>query len=491
MAEDTAGRARLGAGAPSVLIVDDDQQFLALLVRSLRYEGFTADSVTSAAAALDYASRRAPDVIVLDIGLPDQDGFGVLRELRRRGDIPVVMLTARDEVTDKVTALEQGADDYVAKPFAFDELVARIRAVLRRRGTGALDRLGYTDLVLDLGSREVSRGAVPVELTGTEFELLVHLVRRARQVQSRAALLHAVWGFDTPVDTNVVDVHIGTLRPIDRVVRAAGAVRDSRDLTQRVSHGSSRDELGRLVAAFNGMLAELDAAYRSLDQSNERMRRFLADCSHELRAPLTRVRTAMDLLSRLGDDEPEFRSRTITAATTETDRMSALVRNLLLLARADAGTTIRRRPVQLAEVLTVAGERAGRMADGVTLHTPAAGEPDGVVVDGDADHLEQMVLILLDNAFKYTPPPGKVRLDTHLADTKVLVTVQDTGLGIQAEDLPHVFDRFYRGRNANAVDGTGLGLAIAQWIAGQHGGHIDVASTPGEGSTFTIHLPLA
>ncbi len=212
MAEDAAGRGRPGSGGPVVLIVDDDQQFLALLVRSLRYEGFTADSVTSAAAALDYAAGRTPDVIVLDIGLPGQDGFGVLRELRRRGDIPVVMLTARDEVADKVTALELGADDYVAKPFAFDELVARIRAVLRRRGASALDRLSYADVALDLGSREVSRGTVPVELTGTEFELLVHLVRRARQVQSRAALLHAVWGFDTPVDSNVVDVHIGHLR---------------------------------------------------------------------------------------------------------------------------------------------------------------------------------------------------------------------------------------------------------------------------------------
>jgi DNA-binding response OmpR family regulator len=185
---------------------------LAWLVRSRRSAGVAAECVTSAAAALDYTTGRAPDVIVLDIGLPDQDGFGVLRELRRRGDIPVVMLTARDEVADKVTALEQGADDYVAKPFAFDELVARIRAVLRRRGTGALDRLGYADIVLDLGSREVSRSAVPVGLTGIEFELLVHLVRRARQVQSRAALLHTVWGFDTPVDSNVVDVHIGHLR---------------------------------------------------------------------------------------------------------------------------------------------------------------------------------------------------------------------------------------------------------------------------------------
>jgi len=203
MAEDAAGRGRPGSGAPVVLVVDDDQQFLALLVRSLRYEGFTADSVTSAAAALDYAAGRTPDVVVLDIGLPGEDGFGVLRELRRRGDIPVVMLTARDEVADKVTALELGADDYVAKPFAFDELVARIRAVLRRRGASALDRLGYADILLDLGSREVSRGAVRIDLTGTEFELLVHLVRRARQVQSRAALLHGVWGFDTSVRRRV------------------------------------------------------------------------------------------------------------------------------------------------------------------------------------------------------------------------------------------------------------------------------------------------
>jgi DNA-binding response OmpR family regulator len=181
-------------------------------VRSLRYEGFTADGVTSAAAALAYAAGRVPDVVLLDIGLPGEDGFWVLRELRRRGDVPVVMLTARDEVADKVTALERGADDYIAKPFAFDELVARIRAVLRRRGAGALDRLGYADVLVDLGSREVRRGTVPVEVTGTEFELLVYLVRRPRQVQSRAALLHAVWGFDAPVDSNVVDVHIGHLR---------------------------------------------------------------------------------------------------------------------------------------------------------------------------------------------------------------------------------------------------------------------------------------
>jgi Tetratricopeptide repeat len=131
--------------------------------------------------------------------------------------------------------------------------------------------------------------------------------------------------------------------------------------------------------------------------------------------------------SRASDD-PEFRSRTITAAATETDRISALVRNLLLLARADAGANIQRQPVRLADVLAVVGDRAGRMADVVTLHTPTAGEPDGIVIDGDADYLEQMVLILLHDAVKYTQLPGGVWLDAHATGTEVLITVRDTGL---------------------------------------------------------------
>src|SRR5262249_43792080 len=291
MAEDAAGRDRLGSGAPVVLAVDDDEQFLALLVRSLRYEGFTADSVTSAAAALDYAARCAPDVVVLDIGLPGGTTVIVARS-------PLSTYRALAVLNNLLTAVTAGA---------------------------------------------------------------MLLTALASWLYARAAL-----------------------RPIDRLVRAAGTGRDSRDLSQRVSHSRPPDELGRLGATFNGMLAELDAVYRSLDRSNERMRQFLADCSHELRAPLTRVRSAMDLLSRLGDEDPEFRSRTITAAATETDRMSALVRNLSLLARADRGANIQRRPVRLADVLTAALDRADRMADGLTLHTPAAGEPDGIVVDGDA-----------------------------------------------------------------------------------------------------------
>jgi two-component system, OmpR family, response regulator MprA len=200
------------ARAPRVLIVDDDRLLVPLLERGLAYEGFDVRSARSGAEALATARVEPIDVVLLDIGMPDRDGFAVLAELRRTSDVPVLMLTARDEVTDKVGALDSGADDYVAKPFVFDELVARIRAVLRRRGADALDRISYQDVCLDLGSREVLRAGRRIELTVIEFDLLTHLVRNARRVETREALLRAVWGYEAQLDSNVVEVHIGHLR---------------------------------------------------------------------------------------------------------------------------------------------------------------------------------------------------------------------------------------------------------------------------------------
>jgi DNA-binding response OmpR family regulator len=202
----------MSPAAPLVLIVDDDPKLVSLLERCLRYEGFEVGSALAGEQALSMVDTRLPDLVLLDISMPGRDGFDVLREMRRRHDVPVVMLTARDEVPDKVSALDLGADDYVAKPFAFDELIARIRAVLRRRGTDALDRLCFADLCCDLGARQVVRAGRPIELTTTEFDLLAYLIRHARRVQSREALLRAVWGYAVPVESNVVDVHVGHLR---------------------------------------------------------------------------------------------------------------------------------------------------------------------------------------------------------------------------------------------------------------------------------------
>ena len=194
-----------------MLLVDDDRKLLSLLERGFRFEGFDVQTATRGAQGVELARSERPDVVVLDIGMPDLNGFDVCRQVRLHFDVPVIMLTARDDVDDKVRALDLGADDYVSKPFAFDELVARVRAVLRRRG-GASERLAFADLVCDLSTREVTRGGRMVALTPREFALLVYFLRHPRQVLTRDIILQAVWGDEFSSDAKVVDVYVGYLR---------------------------------------------------------------------------------------------------------------------------------------------------------------------------------------------------------------------------------------------------------------------------------------
>jgi len=322
------------------------------------------------------------------------------------------------------------------------------------------------------------------------YRALATLRRLLTAVVAAAMLLTAVvsWGYAR-----------AALRPIDRVVDAARAVRDSRDLTRRVARTGPDDQIGRLVDTFNAMLAELDAGQRALDDSNQQLRRFLADCSHELRAPLARIRASADLLTRLDsarhgeDGDAAFRSQALADIADDTDRMARRVRELLTLARADAGATIQPRPVCLGDVLAAACRNAERMAGPVRLVIEPGAEQalEHTTVAGDPDYLQQVLLILLDNAFKYTPPPGQVTITAQVADGYAEIGVADTGMGISPEDTERIFERFYRGRNAAAATGTGLGLAIASWVIAQHAGHIAVTSAPGVGARFTVRLPLA
>ena len=196
-----------------VLIVDDDQRLLKMLQRTLIYEGFDVITVTDGQAALENVYAERPDVIILDWLLPKLDGVGVLEVLRsEQNATPILMLTARDAIQDRVEGLERGADDYLVKPFASTELVARVRALLRRAGKGNQTALSFADLHLDSVSREVRRGAHVLTLTPTEFELLGLFMRHPRQVLERRQILTQVWGYDFQGDDNVLEVYVGYLR---------------------------------------------------------------------------------------------------------------------------------------------------------------------------------------------------------------------------------------------------------------------------------------
>ncbi len=202
-----------GMETARILVVDDDEQIAAAVRRALAYEGYHVTVAHDGHSALESARTRLPDLVVLDIMLPGIDGIEVCRRLRAAGDdVAVLMLTARTEVPHRVEGLDAGADDYLTKPFAYEELLARVRTLLRRRDTTARDTLRYGDLQMDVDTMEVFRDHRPVELTTLEFRLLEYFLRNQRLVLSRSRILEAVWGLDTETTSNVVDVYVRYLR---------------------------------------------------------------------------------------------------------------------------------------------------------------------------------------------------------------------------------------------------------------------------------------
>jgi two-component system response regulator MprA len=197
-----------------ILVVDDERAVRDSLRRALELEGYDVELAADGEEALErLAQNGGPDAVVLDILMPRMDGLEVCRRLRREGHrLPVLMLTARDEVQNRVAGLDAGADDYVTKPFALEELLARLRALLRRTTSGSGEVLRFADLELDPKTREVRRAGVPIELTRTEFSLLELFLLNPRQVLTRSVIFERVWGYDFGFSSNSLDVYIGYLR---------------------------------------------------------------------------------------------------------------------------------------------------------------------------------------------------------------------------------------------------------------------------------------
>jgi two-component system response regulator MprA len=200
--------------AMRVLVVDDERAVRDSLRRALQLEGYDVELAADGEEALErFAQNGEPDAVVLDILMPKMDGLEVCRRLRREGHrLPVLMLTARDEVENRVAGLDAGADDYVTKPFALEELLARLRALLRRTTSGSGEVLRFADLELDPKTREVRRAGEPIELTRTEFSLLELFLLNPRQVLTRSVIFERVWGYDFGFSSNSLDVYIGYLR---------------------------------------------------------------------------------------------------------------------------------------------------------------------------------------------------------------------------------------------------------------------------------------
>ena len=277
-----------------------------------------------------------------------------------------------------------------------------------------------------------------------------------------------------------------SLRPLDRIIDELEAITDGRSLHRRVLVPVSADELARLATTMNRMLSRLEESFGSL-------RRFTADASHEMKTPLMVLRAGVER-SMTHPGTPTEALQSLEEVLEEIHRVSEMVENLLTLARADEGSAIlATEPCDLRDLISEASETAGILAEALRITVRTELPAESVMVPVDRSRIRQLLLNLVTNAIKFTPPGGKVSLAlVDRGDTATLI-VGDNGIGIPLGDLPHIFDRFYRVDTARSRTGrrpgTGLGLAITRWIAEAHGGSISVQSRPGRGAVFTVSLP--
>ncbi|HNP85641.1 MAG TPA: ATP-binding protein [Kouleothrix sp.] len=271
-------------------------------------------------------------------------------------------------------------------------------------------------------------------------------------------------------------------RPIDEVTRTAQSIVRAEDLSLRVPVPPTQDELQRLTITVNDLLARLEVLFSA-------QRRFVADVSHELRTPLAAMQGNLEVLDRGAARDPELLAESLADMRREVARLIRMANDLLLLAQSEAGIQLHYEPVELDTLLLEVHRDLRPLTGGVQLHI---GEEDQIVVQGDRDRLKQALLNLGINALQHTAPGGSVTLSLAQHDGVAELSVADTGAGIAAEDVPHIFERFYRADRARSRNrgGAGLGLPIVKWIAEAHGGQVHVTSTPGVGSRFSITLPI-
>lgn len=275
------------------------------------------------------------------------------------------------------------------------------------------------------------------------------------------------------------------LAPVDRITTDARLISAS-NLSGRLAVPRAADELRRLSETLNQMLDRIEASFKSI-------RQFTADASHELRAPMTLIRAAADFSLRRDRSKEELREA-MDRILKESKRTTALVDDLLLIARSDSNPqAFERNPIDLAGLLEDVSAQAKTLAESkhITVDSRIVSHP--IVIAGDELSVRRLFMALIDNAIKYTPAEGVVSIELQIEDMQAVVKVRDTGIGIATDDLPRVFDRFWRADKVRSRDegGTGLGLAIAKGITERHNGTIRVDSEPGQGSTFTVRLPLA
>jgi two-component system, OmpR family, sensor histidine kinase MprB len=442
-----------------ILVVDDEPAVQHALSRALTLERYEVALSGDGGDALQSIVNGSFDVVILDVSMPVLDGLEVCRRVRENGNrTPVLMLTAREQIDDRVAGLDAGADDYLArkggKPSFRD---AHTNGTHLRILTEALPH-GY--------AVQLAQPLTAVDNVLSRLRLILSLLD-VGGIALAALLGRLVAG--------------AAVAPVKRLTQATEHVTRTQDLSERIE-SAGVDEIGRLAQSFNAMLDALQHSMSALDASVHAQRQLVADASHELRTPVTSLRTNIEILKQEHNMSVAERQRMLDDVVEQIEELTLLMNDLIELGRGEQPTT-GVEDVRLDLIVKEAIDRAHRHSP----NTPFELELDPIVLTGAPQRLGRAVNNLIDNAVNYSPPSSPVEIALHGNE----LTVRDHGPGISNTDLPHVFDRFYRGAEARGRPGSGLGLAIVRQVAEQHGGSVIAEAARGGGTLMRLRLPTA
>jgi len=458
------------------------------------YSGALALTLAAFAGVL-YLDRRSASYQDLDQRIQSEASLtaGILAEsYRARGTLVRADTAQRPVLIPDLAALLEAVPDFLV-------ITARDGSLLFASSDARALTFQQVEQLRSLASAPLSgrsSGTVRLEPNGPKIHYVVHYVTGAGPefgaILAGADVRTAELGPDELLSTFALALLMGSwisrraLAAVDQIITEVREITDGRSLHRRLAEPLMKDELGRLAETLNQMMTRLERSFAAL-------RRFTADASHELKTPLTVLRAGVERAITT-PNLPQDTLATLEETLQEIKRMTELVDALLTLARADEGIApLHREPVDLRGIVEEVRETGELLAEESGVRVEVATPPEPIVVAVDATRIRQLILNLLTNAVKYTPPGGTVRMQLGSANGRVTLSVADTGIGIAPGDLPHIFDRFWRADSARTRtgerSGAGLGLAICKWIAEAHGGRIDVVSRPGRGTTFTVTLP--
>ncbi len=482
---------------PLILIVDDNPQNIQVLGNMLGTEGFRVAIARDGSQALSYINeKRHPDLLLLDVMMPEIDGFEVCRRLKsdaQTANIPIIFLTALVDKVNKIKGFNLGGEDYITKPFEQAEVLARINSILKRKL--AEEALHKSEEMLSSTLDSMADPVYVLDEAGTVLECYHSSETEVPQLAPEHSIGKHYSEIFSSGDAEKINKAIQQTIETGKAQLVESAIKINRKKNWYSTKFSVRKDNNGVINGITAVarnITEQKLAVQTLRESDRMKSEFVSSVSHELRTPLASIMGFSDTILRSKELDAETERQFIQIIHNESDRLARLIENVLSISRIEAGNVkYKLEPLEPSLIISEVFKSHRMLAEEKDIVFSVDVNDDLPLIAGDRDALQQALINVVGNAIKFTPENGSVELTARSNGESIYVTVKDTGIGIPQDDLPKIFNKFYRVyRPGMEIRGTGLGLALTKNIIDFHKGGIQVQSEEHKGTTVTINLPI-